>query len=462
MSGSRNKDVDVLLGNPRKAMVAMAVPVMVAMVVQSMNNMIDAMWVAGLGTASLAAVGVAFPYFFTLMGLGNGIGVGSSQAIARRLGAGDRDGADRVAAQAFVITLLVGVVFTVIFIFITEPAMVLSGAGDYLEECVQYGMPLLIGAPFILLSSLFSSLLRSEGAAKRSMMIQMVAAGSNIILDPIFIYGLDMGIGGAAVATVVAMAISLLLGMYWYFVRRDTYIRLGFRGFRFDRSLDWDILRVGIPASMEMVTVAVVSLMMNHIVFAVDPVDGIAIYTTGWRIIDMLMIPIMAVGFAIVPVCAAAYGARRNDKVKEAYAQGLKMGILSMTAIAIVVALIAPYLVMLFTYTGETSGLADQMTIFVRIGCVFLPFIALGYVSNGFFQSLGMGMRSLSTTLFLNFVRLPICYLLIPMASLTALWWGMASAEIMGSVLIGVVGAFTLRALLGTKRTVGPMGPPKV
>lgn len=455
MGEERIDDVSVMLGNPKKAILAMAVPIMIAMVIQSLNSVIDAVWVSGLGTGALAAVGVAFPFFFILIGIGNGFGTGSAQALARRIGAGDRAGANNVAAQAVMMTLVTGLAAAVIFLFLTEPAMVISGAGDYLEECVDYAFPLLVCSPFILMSALFSGLLRSEGAAKRSMMVQVVASVINIVLDPIFIYVFGWGVAGAAWATVLATAVSLVLALYWYYVRRDTYIRIDLRGFRFDRALDRDILRVGIPASMEMVVMAVTSLVMNLIILGVDPANGIAVYSTGWRLIDILMIPVMAVGFVLVPISASAYGAGRHDKIDEAYRYSLKLGTLVMLGISLLTFALADHMVILFTYDGATSALAPEMAYFVRVCCLFMPFLGLGFVSASFFQSLGKGLRSLMATMLMNLLRIPVCVGLASFGVLSYIWFGVAASEIIGSVLIGAWGMLTLRALLGGRRDRG-------
>lgn len=446
-------DVKTMLGDPRKALIAMAIPMIVATVVQSANNIVDAIWVSGLGTAALAATGVAFPFFFIVMGIGNGIGVGASQALARRLGAGDYDGTNRVASQTIMMALLAGLILAVIFTMFAEPAMVISGAGDYLAECLEYSLPLFVCIPLIMVSAMFSALLRAEGASKRSMVLQLFAAVLNIILDPIFIYVLGWGLAGAAWATCIAMSSSMVFGIYWYYIRKDTFVRIPLRGFRFNRSLDADILRVGIPASMEMIVMSITALIMNQIILTVDPVDGIAIYSTGWRALDMLMIPAMAFGFSIVPICAAAYGAGRMDKFRETFTYSLRIGTVFMLALTVFTLVAAPAIVLLFTYSEATSSLAPEMVDFLRIGAVFLPFITVSFASSGMFQSLGMGVRSLISTLIMNLLRVPICGILAGFGIFSYLWWGMTVSEIIGAAIIGGWAVITLRGLVRGCRT---------
>ena len=158
-----------ILGDPKKSLLVMVVPIAIGMIVQALNNLVDAIWVSGLGTGALAATGVVFPFFFILVGIGNGLGTGASQAIARRIGLGDREGAGKVASQVMVIGVLVGIIITVVFAFAAEPLFVAAGAGQYLAETMAYGVPIMLCAPIYMVSFIFSALLRSEGAAKRSM-----------------------------------------------------------------------------------------------------------------------------------------------------------------------------------------------------------------------------------------------------------------------------------------------------
>ena len=447
-------DVKNLLGNPRKAILSMAVPIAISNIIASCNNIIDAVWLAGLGPSALAATGVTFPFFFMMIAIGNGVGIGAAQAIARRIGAKDYGNTHRVASQAVYMLLVASILLSAVLLVFAEPLLELGGAGDYMQECLDYALPQFLTTPMIMLGIVLSGLLRAEGAAKRSMYINLAGALLNIVLDPIFIYVLGWGIGGASWATVLAMSLSTVIAIYWYFVKKDTFVRIPMRNFRFDLSLDRDILRVGIPAATEMALVALVSLLMNAIILKVDPVDGIAVYTTGWRAMNMLTIPAMSLGNAMVPVCAAAYGARRFDKVRDSLMYSIKMGTLLMAAVTLFTFFCAPLISDLFTYGEEMAGLKDTLVSFFRICCLFLPVTAAGFVASGFFQSLGMGTKSLVCAVFKTFIRLPVCVALISFCELTYIFWGVSFAEFIGAVLALVWALLTLRALMGSARMV--------
>jgi len=451
----RTKDVDTLLGNPKKAMLAMAIPVIVSMVVQNANNLIDTAWVAGLGTSALAAVGFAFPLFFIIISIGNGIGIGSSSAIARFIGMGDRESANRTAGQAVILTIVLSITLAVVMLFVMEPLFRLLGAGQYTQDCINYFTPVLLTMPVALTGVVMANILRSEGASRKAMYSQVLSAVLNIILDPFFIYdyGLGLGLAGAAWATGISMSVSTLLLIYWYFFSDKTYLKIDFNRFRLDKELDKAIFRVGFPASLEMIVVSVVSMVANMLLVQVDPENGVAIYSSTWKIIQVVMIPIMGMGSSIVPVCAAAYGLRKFDNIKISY----RFAISSITAIMAVVLVIvffaADIIVTVFTYTDATSVLRPDMAYGLRVSCIFIILVPWGFVTAGLFQSLGMGFKSLVCTFFRNLILLPIAGGMgIYFGSMQAFWIGVVIAEVVGTVIIGVWGLFVLRSLLNQRR----------
>ena len=446
------KGVDTLLGNPKKAILAMSVPLIIAMIAQSANNLIDAVWVAGLGPDALAAVGFIFPLFFIMIGFGNGIGIGASSAIARHIGRGDKEAVDSTATQSIVLITIIGAVMTVFMLVFQNQLLNVMGAGQTLDLCVQYGTPIFAMTLIFFYNGLLSNLLRSEGAARRAMATQILAAVINIILDPLFIYdyGLGLGMAGAAWATSVAVAISLVVITFWYFVKKDTYIRFAKKYIRLDRVTVSDILRVGVPASLEMIVMSLFSIIINLIIVQADRgTDGLAIFSSTWRIVQMLMIPNMAIGGAVVPVFAAAYGARRFDKIRDAYAYSLKVCTLIMLALVGITLLTADGMVMLFAYDDKVAHLKDDMASCLRILSLFLPFMSWGFIGAGLFQSLGLGLYSFICTVVRNGLQIPASWiLLITSGTVVSITWGIVSMEILGSIIGGFWSFMLLRVLI--------------
>lgn len=451
MSARRTKGVDILLGDPKKAIIALAVPFMIAMIAQTANNLIDSVWVAGLGPNALAAVGFVFPLFFILVGIGNGIGIGTASAIGRAIGREDKPMADRTASQAVVLTVLISVPISLTLLLFQRPLLVMLGAGGTIDFCVEYGAPIFLMGTFMILNGVFSGLLRAEGSAKAAMNAQILMAVSNMILDPIMIYdfGLGMGIAGAAWATVVASIISLSVMVHlFFFSKRKTYLTMALKDSKPDAEVYKEILKVGIPSSMEMLIISIVSAAMNLMIIPVGGTDGVGIYVAVWRLIMTAMIPMMAICGASVPVCAAAYGARKKDKMITAYTFGIKLSALLLLILSAAMFIFAEFVTVIFTYDASTLHLKADMVLCLRYFCFFLPFVAWGGMATTLFQAIGKGFNSFLSTTFRNVLQLPVCYLMIIfVGTLESMWWGITSMEIIGSIIPGIWSLILLRSV---------------
>lgn len=451
MAEGHTKGTQILLGDPKKAMLSMMVPVIIALTFQSLNSIINSVWVTGLGPSALAAVGIVFPLFIIILSIGNGIGVGASQTIAMHIGMNDKKGADKAAAQAIVLTALAGLLMIVLILPFLRPILTFMGGGNIIEECIHYALPIVVFSPILMLSALFSNMLRAEGNAKKSMAIQILTVSINVVIDPFLIYkpfgiGLEMGISGAALGTAIAMFAGLLLGIHWFRSKKATYLTLSLKGFRFDRNIDKQIFRVGIPASLEMMTISIVAMIMNNILLWAAGDDAVAIYTSSWRIINILMIPLISTGSAMVPVAAAAYGAKRFDRVKEVYRFTLKMVVTIMILLSIITLFTAEYMVTIFTYTEETYALRIPMSHVLYAACLFLPFASWGATASALFQSLTLGSYSLICSLIRNLMQIPLCIALFNFGgTLDYIWIGIAIGQIVGSAVAGIWGEFVLR-----------------
>ena len=218
------KGVKTLLGDPKKAIIRLAIPMIIAMSVQTIYNFVDALWVSGFGSKlftaatvmgtgklALAAIGFVLPFYMMAVSISTGIGVGGSSAVSRRIGARDKEGADNVAIHSIIITLLISVVYTTIFYLFADEMFEIIGAGGSLELAISYGRIIFGGSIIIFFINIATALLRGEGDAKRAMYALVFGAGLNIILDPIFIFTFRLGVAGAAYATILSMFITSLI-----------------------------------------------------------------------------------------------------------------------------------------------------------------------------------------------------------------------------------------------------------
>jgi putative MATE family efflux protein len=433
-----SKGVRTLLGNPKKAIIRLSIPMIVAMSVHTLYNFVDGLWVAGLGPDALSAVGFFFPFFFLIMALSAGIGIGGSSAVSRMIGAKDKKSADDIAAHTMVLMGIAALVFALPF-FIFAPAIFARlGAGPVAAMSGEYARIIFGGTFIIFFGQVASALLRGEGDVKRAMVVMMISSGLNIILDPVFIYLLKLGVAGAAWATIISICFSSGYLFYWFFIKRDTYVSIRFRGFRFRKTVLSEILKVGIPASFQQMTMSISMLILNLIAVKAGGTDGVAIFTTGWRVVLFATLPLFGIATAVVSVTGSAYGGRDYNKLNSGYMYAIKIGVIIELVMAAITFILAPHIAWLFTFTEESVRIRADLINFLRIMCIFYPAVSPGMLSSSMFQGTGKGTHSLAVTIIRTILlTVPLTYIMAVILNLqlTGLWWGVVIGNSLGAMI---------------------------
>lgn len=430
--------MQTLAGDPKKAIIKLALPMMLAMSIQTIYNLVDTFWVSGLGADALAAVGFVFPFFFASIALSNGLGIGGGSAISRKLGARNKQEADNVAVHTMILMLILVVLFTVPLYLYADRIFALIGAGETAGLASSYGKVIFAGSIFMFFPNVASSILRSEGDTKRAMNAMILGSVLNIVLDPIMIYWLDMGIAGAAWATVISLGVSSVLMANWLFFRRDTYVSFDFNDFRFDRVILRDIFRVGIPSSVLQSSMALMMLIMNVIIVYVSDTDGVAVYTVGWRVATIAIAPLIGISTAVVTMSGFAFGEGSYEKVSFSHIYAIKMGFLVEAFIGVLTFVLAPQIAYVFTMSESASHITDDLTVFIRIICIFYPMVAPGMLSSALFQGVGKGVNALVATILRALIFVPLFAFLFAVnlgQGLVGIWWGIVIGNIMGATI---------------------------
>jgi putative MATE family efflux protein len=443
--------LQAMAGDPKKAILKLGLPMMFAMSIQTVYNLVDTFWVSGLGSDALAAVGFVFPFFFASIAISTGLGVGGGSAISRRLGAKDKQGADNVAVHTMIIMLILSLLFAVPLFIFAESIFISIGAGSTADMATSYGKIIFAGTFFIFFPNVANAILRSEGDTKRAMNAMILGSVLNIILDPILIYVLDMGIAGAAWATVISLAVTAVLMFNWLFFRKDTYISFDFKDFSFDRGILKDIFRVGFPASVQQSSMALMMLVMNMILITVSDTDGVAVYTVGWRVATIAIAPLMGISTAVVTMSGFAYGEGSYSKLSSSHLYATKISFLVETAIAALTFILAPQIAYVFTMSESASHITGDLVIFIRIICLFYPMVSLGMLSSSLFQGIGKGVNALIATILRAVILVPFFAALFAIylgQGLVGIWWGIVVGNVLGSLVIFIWARLHVGALL--------------
>jgi putative MATE family efflux protein len=451
------KGVKILLGDPKKAILKLSAPMMLAMLLQALYNIADGIWVAGLGADQLAAVGLFFPFFIIIVALGAGIGVGGSSAISRRIGERNKEVADDTAAHTIVFAIGVALVISIAALPFTGSLFrSLSGNGEVGRMAADYARILFAGAAVLVFSHIANAILRGEGAAKKAMYGMAVGSCLNIVLDPLFIYGFKLGVVGAAWATLFSITISALLFFYWLFFQNKTYLHITFRGFKPKMNILREILSVGFPSSLAQLSMSAAMIVLNVVVIQAGGTDGVAVFTSGWRIVMVGTIPLMGLATGVVAVTGAAFGAKDKEKLKTAFLYAVKIGVFIELSIGILVAVFAGPLSFIFSYSEEASRIQEALVFFLRITALFYPTVPLGMLTSAMFRGIGKGTRSLIVTILRTLIlQVPICYLLgITFGfGLNGVWTGIVVANLLAVTVTFSWGKYTVEHVIDAAST---------
>ena len=409
----KNENVEMITGDPKKAINKLAFPIIASMFLIFANNIIDSISVAGLGPDPLAALGYVTPLFLIMVGFGNGLGAGGNSLISRYIGAEDKSSANNAAIHNLILSLIVSIIITILFLAFLKPLLMLMGASSVINYATEYGFIIFAWTIGLLMPPIVGGAFRAEGDIKRATVPIALAAIINMILDPIFIYTLNMGIAGAAWATALGPFISLLLMLYWIFVKKDTYLSYNRKDFHNDMTMYKDILVVGIPASLEQLVLSVLTIFVNFMLTMVSGPVAVAVYTAGWRIINIGMLPAIGVGTAAISVAGVAFGAKKYENLRVVARYAVKVALIASIIVCVILMVFSNQIAFIFSYSQSSSKLAPMIAGFLQIMSLFILYVPFGASAGNVFQGVGKGTISFFLTTFREFILVLIfAYLL--------------------------------------------------
>jgi putative MATE family efflux protein len=425
--------VDEFIANPKRALFTLAAPVGIAMFVQTMYNIVDTAFVGRLGAASIAALTFAFPIFFILISLNSGLGVGINSIISRLLGAKDKEAAENAAAHGILLTAVFAVVVYVLGRLALEPLYSLFGAAEDVRALsMRYMSIILISVLFMFPAYAMNSIFAAQGDTRSPMLIQTFGFVLNTILDPVFIYLLKYGVRGAAIATDIAIAVTLLV--YVYFLRKRSYLRVRFRPFRFSFSLVGEICRVGAPASLMMLTMSIYVMFLNRFM-AHFGTDYVASFGLATRLESFVSLPIFAISISLLTLVGMFYGARRYDLVKSISRYGIGIGILAAAAVGLLFYAFPDLFLGIFT--GDKLILMIGSA-YLRIDVLTFPTMAIAMILSRVLQGMGFGLPGFIINVVRIFiVAVPLAYAFVFVLGygFLSIAWAMVAGGVTASLL---------------------------
>lgn len=369
----------------------LAVPTIISMLVTSIYNMADTFFVSQLGTSASGAVGVIFSAMAMIQALGFMLGMGSGNNISRSLGNQDEERASEFAATAFFTAAIIGILIMVLGIAFSESMVYFLGATDTIAPYAQdYARYILFAAPFMMISFVLNNILRAQGNAFFAM-IGITAGGIlNMVLDPLFIFGFHMGIAGAAIATMLSQIISFGILLYQCNSRKDC-IRIQISRFRPNGVTIGAIIHAGMPSFFRQGLASAAAVVLN---FAAGPYGDAAIAAMSIVTRFMMFINSSLIGFGqgFQPVCGFSFGARRFDRVLEAFWFCVRVAVVMLTVFGVVAFIFSRPIIAAFR--REDLEVIEYGTLALRLQLLTMPFQAWFIMVNMLTQSIGYGVRS--------------------------------------------------------------------
>ena len=452
------ENVALLNADPRKSIPRLALPVMVTMIITSLYNVVDGIWIAGLGESAISGIGLITPLWMIITAVSNGLAHGATSAVSRH-GNQDKPLAEHTAEHALVIFLVGAIILTVVLLLVLYPYLnYFKVTGDTRQAAVDYAVPLFIGLMGFTLMNGCAGLMRAEGDTRRPMYACSLGLILNACLDPVFIYWMGMGAAGASISTVVTSWLSAAIMLYWMFVKKDTYYRVKFSGIvhpEWDRTIVLDILNTGILASIELIMMSVASFLFYSFIRTLGGDYGVSVYSSGYRLYLLNLMPVSALSMASVAIVGTWYGKgdfanlRRTHNYCCIYATAIGL------TVTLLVFLFSDHLARLFALTSDDANLISGINEYIRITAFCIPFLGVGLPST--FMYLGMGKAKYS--LFWTVINELICavaatYLLgfILNWGLYGIWWGFVLGRGIASICNFIFSRFTINRLIWIRK----------
>ena len=414
------------------ALLKLGIPTMVGMLISALYNAIDAYFVGGLGMSQMGAVSVVFPIVQIIIGLGMMFGAGASSYISRLLGKGDNEQADKTASTSLFSGLLVGAIIIIGIMVFLDPVLTALGSTEtILPYARAYAKIYVTGSIINVFTVMMNNLLTAQGATKFTMIAMLTGSIANVILDPVMIYGMDLGIEGAAIATVISLCINMALYI-GYIAKKKGVLRFSVRNIDPSKTIYAEVLKIGIPVLLFQM---LASVAMGSINTAAKPYGDYAVAAMGAVIRIMTVVTYVVFGFlkGFQPFAGYNYGAKKYERLKKSIRLCMIWSTVFCIVAAIVLFIFADPIVSLFGTDIEMAGIAAKA---LRLNAVL--FITFGFQMVYASLYLAIGKSLVGSVLSLSrqgIFFFPLVLVLPHVMGLTGVVWVQPMADLLTTIL---------------------------
>ena len=413
-----------------------SLPAITGMVVNALYNVVDSIFVGrGVGEIGLAAVTVAFPIMILMMGFGMLVGVGASALVSIRLGQGCQAAAEEILGNALALTAVIAVILAGVLSAFLDPVLIWLGSGpEVLPHARAFTRIIIGGSLFMYIGFGLNNIIRAEGNPRLAMATMLISAFINTVLNPLFIFGLGLGIAGSALATVVAQTVSAVWVVAHFLSPRST-LKLRLRNLGWRRDTVLEILKIGFSPFMMQIAAGVVVFLYNYGLLAHGGAIAVAAYGVISRIAMLILMPIFGISQGVQPIIGYNYGARRYGRVKAAVRLAAAAAVAIATAGLITVEVLDVHIIRLF---NADPALVAIGAFGLRVNLLMLPLIGFQVIGANYFQAVGKASQAAMLSMSRQVIILiPLVITLPRLFGLEGIWFAAPVSDLLSALLTG-------------------------
>lgn len=422
-----------------KLLLQYSIPAIIGMVVNALYNIVDRMFIGNIpdiGSLAITGVGITMPIMTIVLAFGMLIGIGTTANISLNLGKGNRTTAEKLLGNAFTLSIIVGLAIAITGTIFANPILNLFGASEntlfYAKEYIDI---ILLGCTFNILSFALNSTVRADGNPKMSSITMVIGCGANIILDYLFIFVLNLGVKGAALATIISQAITFFIILYYY-TAGNSNLKLKIENFKLKKHLVTMTFAIGIAPFATQIANSLVQVIANNALKTYGSDLAIGAMTVISSLNIIFMMPIFGINQGCQPIIGFNYGAKKYERAKEAF----KYATIAACVICIIgfisIQCFPTQIISLFNNDPELTTLAIKG---IRIYLLMMPVVGINIVATSYYQSIGKAKISMFVSLLRQVILLiPFTIILPKFIGLDGVWAAGACADSL-SVIITLI-----------------------
>lgn len=422
-----------------KLLLKYSIPAIIGMLVNALYNIVDRMFIGRIpevGSLALTGVGITMPIMSILLAFGMLIGIGSTANISLNLGRGKRDVAEKLIGNSVTLSLIVGIAITAIGLIFLNPILNIFGASaNTLFYAKEYITVILIGSTFNILSFALSSTVRADGNPQMASLTMIVGCITNVILDYVFVFVFNMGIKGAALATVISQALTFFIILFYY-TKGKSNLKLKTQNLKLEKSLIMMTFAIGIAPFATQIANSLVQVVANNALKTYGNDLAIGAMTIISSLNMVFMMPIFGINQGCQPIIGFNYGARKFERAKKTFIYATIAATVICTIGGILIQLFPQVAISIFNNEAELTELAVKG---LRIYLLMMPIVGINIVATSYYQSVGKAKMSMFVSLLRQVILLiPFTLILPTFMGLDGVWAAGACADLL-SVVITII-----------------------